>query len=690
MKLKIGILLACLGLIIGFTGLYYYTTPLSVNKARESNRPIGFITKGKLYVQKARVNRNYIYGLELKLATWNRENHNTTQLVVFNNQDEILFQKSIKAEEIKDNQFHEISFGKSIFCGNEDYLFIGLYSDDGTNENSITMWCDTLADQGSLSVMHYDGGRLSTAIEQNHETMLQGSMCYNIHESSLPWSLKNILICSVLIILLASITLLYFIVIRRFSPLQKLKPEIVFLCIALPFGISFMVFTKPFSAPDEPGHFLRAYQVSELNIFKKEQVFLSSIGNFVIDARKFQSHKMDSRILKEMSMYYPDSGKTFKYWTYDLYVPYIPQTIGISIGKMLNLSPLWLYNLGRLSNLLFAITLIYFAIKIIPTTKWMLVFIGLMPMSVYLFSTISHDAFTISFTFLLFSYILYLASPKVEKLKKKDFVVLILLILMSSLGKLPYNFIGLLFLIIPIIKAASRKKYIIYFAVLIIMLICGYSSFYFIRNMLNYEPLLDLPMVYTQLGDKSKNLPIILNDIPRFIGLIADDILFLSTKLYLIGCYGTFGKLEYPLSYSMTICFFICLILYTLTGNETSFRLKPFQRMFILMVFVMCIGLIMTASYLYFTPIGCNRIAGIQGRYFIPLLPLAGLSIYGLLPFFSSKVNQLSVLNRIGIEGKLKFIEFNSRLNKFLQFVLICFSVSSLLFSLAILYVAYF
>jgi hypothetical protein len=71
MKLKIGILLACLGLMIGFTGLYYYTTPLSVNKARESNKPFGFITKGKLYVQKARVNRNYIYGLELKLATWN-------------------------------------------------------------------------------------------------------------------------------------------------------------------------------------------------------------------------------------------------------------------------------------------------------------------------------------------------------------------------------------------------------------------------------------------------------------------------------------------------------------------------------------------------------------------------------------------------------------------------------------------
>jgi len=690
MKYKLGILLTCFCLMIGFIGLHYSTISLTASPYPNSNKPIGFITKGKIYIQKINVNKKYIYGIELKLATWNRENHNTTHLVIFNSQDEILFQEAIKAEEIEDNQYHEISFGKNLFCGNDDFLFLGLYSSDGTNGNSITVWCDTLLNQGSLSIMQYAGGQISTAIKQNPETLLQGSMCCKVHESEFPWTAKNILFCSIFMILLSSIILLYFIVTRRFILLQELKPEIVFLCIALPFGIAFLVLSKPFSAPDEPGHFLRAYQVSELNIFKKNQVFPSSIGNFVIDAKKFQSQKMDSRIFKEMSMYYPDSGKTFKYWTYDLYAPYIPQAIGISIGKMLNLSPLWLYNLGRLLNLLSAITLIYFAIKIIPIAKWILVFLGLMPMSVYLFSTASHDAFTISFTFFLFACFLYFTSPKIEKLTKNDFVMLILLGLLSSLGKLPYNFIGLLFLIIPIKKAASPKKYIMYFAILIIILICGYSSFYFIRNMLNYEPLLDLPMVYTQLGDKSKNLPVILNDIPRFIGLIADNILFLSTKSYLISCYGTFGKLEYPLSYAMTICFFICLFLYALTGKQITFRLYTIQRIIILIVFVICIGLIMTASYLYFTPIGCNRIAGVQGRYFIPLLPLAGLSIYGILPLFSSKENQLSVLNWIGIDGKLKFIEFNSGLNRFLQFVLICFSVSSLLFSAAVIYVAYY
>ena len=92
-----------------------------------------------------------------------------------------------------------------------------------------------------------------------------------------------------------------------------LRPEIVFLFLGIIFGIIFLLIIPPFQVPDEPDHYLKVVHVSE-GIFVSQQ----------------------SRLF--VSLYSP--------------VPYFMTAITIFIGKLLNLSNLIVFYLGRFVNIL--------------------------------------------------------------------------------------------------------------------------------------------------------------------------------------------------------------------------------------------------------------------------------------------------------------------------------------------------
>jgi len=58
-----------------------------------------------------------------------------------------------------------------------------------------------------------------------------------------------------------------------------LHPERIFIFVGLLFGLLFLIVTPPFQAPDEPAHFFRAYEISDLGIIAERQG--DSVGDFL-------------------------------------------------------------------------------------------------------------------------------------------------------------------------------------------------------------------------------------------------------------------------------------------------------------------------------------------------------------------------------------------------------------------------
>ena len=90
-------------------------------------------------------------------------------------------------------------------------------------------------------------------------------------------------------------------------------------------------------------------------------------------------------------------------------ISYLPQSLGMRLGKALDLGPLTLLYLGRGANLIASLLVILLAIRAAPVFKWVFVLIALMPMAVFEMASVSADAFTNAIALLFTAMILRLA-----------------------------------------------------------------------------------------------------------------------------------------------------------------------------------------------------------------------------------------------------------------------------------------
>ena len=82
---------------------------------------------------------------------------------------------------------------------------------------------------------------------------------------------------------------------------------------------------------------------------------------------------------------------------------YLPQALGIFLAGHFTSSILVLFYVGRTFNFLAATALIFCAIRSAPVGKWIFTVLALTPMVLFLTSSLSSDALTNAFSFLVVS-----------------------------------------------------------------------------------------------------------------------------------------------------------------------------------------------------------------------------------------------------------------------------------------------
>lgn len=85
---------------------------------------------------------------------------------------------------------------------------------------------------------------------------------------------------------------------------------------------------------------------------------------------------------------------------------YLPQALGITLGRLLSLGQVLTIYLGRLCNLAFFVLCGWLAVRLAPFGKMAFFGAALLPMTLELVSSLSYDGFAISLGFLCTAYVM--------------------------------------------------------------------------------------------------------------------------------------------------------------------------------------------------------------------------------------------------------------------------------------------
>lgn len=441
--------------------------------------------------------------------------------------------------------------------------------------------------------------------------------------------------------------------------LFSLKIEQSYFLVLMMFGLLYMIVLPPLSAPDEISHYITSYRLSNQLLFmpatdtegyvlvRESDWFLEDIyGEYIVDTStdgtlekplKKQKFAKDGIIL----------GQTLEEEDYDaLYrkgfqsdrgqmrrmavteyenvnttpIAYFPQALGISLARVLELGVIPLVFMGRFFNLLAVVVITTLAMKRLPFGKEIYFGVHLLPMSLHLMASFSYDAFVIAMYGLYISYCLHLAY-KAEKVRKRDIAILALIMAMVAPCKIVYVPLSLVAFLIPIQKFGKKRYY--FLSAFIVLLAIGISmawiNFHILRT---YATIQDTQIVWA--GEPGHTLSSILNSKKNTLRLIYNTF---STELdfYHITLLGGFlGNLDQTLYISdiLVIILTLCLMGLCFARLEEPQRLGIKSRFWIGFIILLCIGLIEFSMLIAWTPLSSKTIMGVQGRYFLPMLPL--------------------------------------------------------------------
>lgn len=420
------------------------------------------------------------------------------------------------------------------------------------------------------------------------------------------------IIFTILIILINGIIFLLITYINRD---KEIKPEKMLLCVVPLFSIM-MTLTMPVSCGhDEPIHWMRAYEVSE-GVLNTRLINGESLAYLPVSSIEVMKENSYSSFSKRMSMQLNEEDRVYcPIPTGAVYSPvqYLPHAIGITIARMLTTHTLLIAYVARMVNIVVCIAIMFWAIKIIPFGKNLMLLLCLLPSTIEGISAISSDGITISIVMLFVAFILHITFEAEGKLRKRDKVLLGILSIVIALCKIVYlPVIGLL-LLIPTERYKNKKDRI--FTILGVWTLGILAS---LGWLVVARPHL---IAYTQ------ELSVIKTNF-----ILSQPIVYLQKLLYtisencsryIVSAFG--GELEWGeviKSYIVPYILFFTAIFVAVSEEKGKYRLSRFQKVILSLIVIVVIFLIFTSIFIQWQEQKELYITGVQGRYFVPILPL--------------------------------------------------------------------
>lgn len=414
------------------------------------------------------------------------------------------------------------------------------------------------------------------------------------------------------------------------SPVERLL-----LALACAATLFFLFITPPFQAPDENQHYMKALLLSEGRVLTERRgpAIGADLPRAAIDL-----HAVDFPTDVTGAPQRYDRARIARAWAADParpgtrfadfpnvanYAPtlYAPGAAGLVLGDMLGLPRLGAFYMGRFVNTLVALAMLAAALRLMPFGRPALLAVALLPTMAYQTGSLSPDAVINGLGFLSLALALRIGfAPPATARSVVAFLVAPLLALAKGVY-LPLMAAGLH---LPERQARDLRPWIILCAMIAgaIAFVAwqkysgGSQALYHIASRKTGETMMTAPL--------SAQLAVILAD-PLAYGRILLSSIVERTPVYALQIVGRFGwnaillpLLAYPLA---------GLMLASAVACGAGVRFSPVQRLWWLTIVGGTALLIETAMYLTATPLAADYVQGTQGRYFLPLLPLALLAL---------------------------------------------------------------
>lgn len=398
-----------------------------------------------------------------------------------------------------------------------------------------------------------------------------------------------------------------------------------FLLLMLVYILSILFIYPPLENPDEPSHMHSSYNLSQ-NLFKADET-MEIVVPENIDCLNYSRIQYLDRVtnLEDVAYCLEQSvtNKTVNNLfgsgnkvTYSV-LGHAPQALSIGIADKFSDSPLFIFYFARLGNFILAFSILYFAIKMAPKGKNILLFVGVLPMFVQQITSLSYDALLNSLALLYTAYIIKKYNQK-DKIVMKDIIVPTIFLLVSITVKVVYVPIAILLLFIPQDKFKNFKQYLVFVACIIGVVLIGN---YVIKDILFVaESAVDVRFD-NQLNYLLKN--------PLDIISIGINTLVRNSVFYLRGIVGYFGWFRFRLSdFTVIMCLVLFGILAFSENEIIKFSKKKessklnYKKIMVIISVLISIGAIFLSMYLCWSEYKLPYVDGVQGRYFMPILAI--------------------------------------------------------------------
>ncbi len=585
----------------------------------------------------------HIYGVRLKLQNGGAQQGVVTVRLYETAGGELVAQSDVQASTILNDDFTSFFFAQGIEAQAASIYRITI-SYTGTDGDNLALW-KSAADKAGYTL-------------RENGAFAAGTLALQIATQYVVPAVRTaywLLACG-LALLCAG---LYWLVFCR-----RAKTETVFAVIALGIGFVFCLFTPQLAAPDEYVHYTTSYYYASGLLGKDRldengKLFVracdapDSAGLFV------QSHAYDPFAYTELA---EGLGKNTE--SSECTVPvnarlatsvfplvYAPQTAGITLARFLGLGYGWTLILGRLMNLLVYVALGWTAIRLIPFGKSALLAVSVFPMSLQLAGSLSYDALVNGLCFIFIALCMkYTYADEAVGWKK----MLWLGALGAALapGKAVYLVLVMLCFLIPDNKYKSRlhargSKLAVFGASFVAWFAYNAAG---AMSVFRANPIVEAPIVQdaAQTAELVQTAATVVSEIAPngdsrlffTVGYIFSHLeqtaaLVLNTiqqnmPLYLQGLIG--GRLgeqivtKVEINWILIIAILLCTLLCATRREDDAVYLKGGRRVWSLLIFLGVSALIVFACVTW-TPANYTTIFGIQGRYFLPVLPLVLLSL---------------------------------------------------------------
>lgn len=497
-----------------------------------------------------------------------------------------------------------------------------------------------------ILIDYYHNFRINISLLSKQQFCLIAGAFVFLLINSIYWYTFSHRLISICISALLLILYIIFVFVAIGRDVNQTTDTKLFLASLIIMGILFSGVFTPLSAPDEDFHFTASYSLSNFMMgkgYQSDDPLLMRRSDAEFYNQFAQNVDLSSNnydyLNRKYSQLFDCSDSEVQVLTgrshsvsQNLPQEKLASAFGITLARLLNLGPAYLYLFGRLFNLAFYIVCVYIAFRITPIGRNIIAVISLFPMCLHLAASYSYDAFIIPMSILLTA--LCLRSIKAEGLFtiKEGSQILFVAMLLAPC-KVIYTMVALLALFIPQGRFRSRKEELFIklgCMMLVGMVLAGGRLLDYCVNSASSGSAVNNSMDYR--GDQSGHfytVSDVVNNPLRFVKMLylsLDQFGFEYLQRMVGGSLGWFQEeIASPHIYvvALTVVMGMSVISSDDDGDVLSFA-ASLAGIAVFVIGLVLVMLTLLVSWVFNTE---GLITGVQGRYFIPYLPWLLISI---------------------------------------------------------------